>query len=522
METAAKASSSTASAPLPSRASVRSETAAEAAAGSGVDASGSTKVTFRPFPPARTNRNWSPPGRRDRRSPAPAASGSAVDRCFNGRAPRSGVKPSASRKSSAESSNSTAHWRPRRPRRASTAFSSPERISRMIGRDSGRKTTVRSMRFRNSGRNARATACSTAPAANAPEVGEKPRPRPEAIRAPRLEVMMITAWRKSAAPPRGSLSRPSSKTCRNRSQTLGSAFSNSSSSTTENGWRRIRAHERGVVDVAVPEHAAARRARVLVLAHVEPDHPVAGAEEVLGQRLGDLGLAGAGRPDEQQHGLRPGGVGQARLQQRDALDHAVDGLGLADHARAEEDPQRVHVEPLALVQQRGRQARALGDRAEHVLHRQRVVAGRRRRIVSISDSKEPGSAASPRKWRPSASASCSTGFGVERRLARRQAQRARLVHRRDAHDVERVADLRPRADQPVIGAGVGDPDDVDARVGHPRQQQVQRAARVLAVGAGVEQLLDRGDDPDRVAAGERRGRGGACGPRTRRRRSSRR
>ena len=111
----------------------------------------------------------------------------------------------------------------------------------MIGRESGRKTTVRSMRLRNSGRNARATACSTLPAAKPPEVGEKPTPGPEEIFAPRFEVMMITAWRKSAGSPRGSLRRPSSKTCRNRSQTLGSAFSNSSSSTTENGWRRIRA-----------------------------------------------------------------------------------------------------------------------------------------------------------------------------------------------------------------------------------------------------------------------------------------
>ena len=51
---------------------------------------------------------------------------------------------------------------------------------------------------------------------------------------------MITAWRKSATAPRGSLRRPSSNTCRNRSHTPGSAFSNSSSSTTENGWRRIR------------------------------------------------------------------------------------------------------------------------------------------------------------------------------------------------------------------------------------------------------------------------------------------
>ena len=111
-------------------------------------------------------------------------------------------------------------------------------MSRITGRESGRNTTVRSIRFRNSGRNARATALVTLPSAK-PVTGVKPMP-PVATLAPRLEVMMITVWRKSVASPRGSLRRPSSNTCRNRSQTPGSAFSTSSSSTTENGWRRIR------------------------------------------------------------------------------------------------------------------------------------------------------------------------------------------------------------------------------------------------------------------------------------------
>ena len=84
-------------------------------------ASGSSNVTVRPSPPARTNRNWSPPGV----SWPAIASASGVRKCrstarFNGRAPRSGVKPCDSRNSSAESSNSTAHWRDRSPRRART------------------------------------------------------------------------------------------------------------------------------------------------------------------------------------------------------------------------------------------------------------------------------------------------------------------------------------------------------------------------------------------------------------------
>ena len=118
-------------------------------------ASGSSKVTFRPSLPARTNRNWSPSG-----TSWPAiASASGVRKCrstarFSGRAPRSGVKPWVNRNSNAESSNSTAHERARRPRRASTASSSAARISRITGRVRGRNTTVRSIRLRNSGRNA--------------------------------------------------------------------------------------------------------------------------------------------------------------------------------------------------------------------------------------------------------------------------------------------------------------------------------------------------------------------------------
>ena len=132
------------------------------------------------------------------------------------------------------------------------------------------------------------------------------------------------------------------------------------------------------------------------------------AEQVLGQRLGDLGLARAGRADEQQHGLRARRVGQPRLDQRDALDHALDRLRLADHARGEERAQRVDVEPLALVEQRQRQPGALGDRGEHVGDRQRLAGRRAARRLAAARAARPGSAPSPRKWRPSASASRST------------------------------------------------------------------------------------------------------------------
>ena len=126
----------------------------------------------------------------------------------------------------------------------------------MIGRDSGRKTTVRSMRFRNSGRNARATACSTLPAAKPPDVGENPTPGPEEIFAPRFEVMTITAWRKSAALA-ARVAQPA--VVEDLQEQVPDARVGLLELVQQHDRERLAAdpgHERGVVDVAVPEHPA--------------------------------------------------------------------------------------------------------------------------------------------------------------------------------------------------------------------------------------------------------------------------
>ena len=138
----------------PSRASV-SSVDLRRRRGPRLGASGSSNVTVRPSPPARTNRNWSPLG-----YSCPAiASASGVRNWrstarFRGRAPRSGVNPSLSR-------NSTRSRRTRRPTGASAARAAPARPRARgqdlahQGRDSGRNTTTRSIRLRNSRRNAR-------------------------------------------------------------------------------------------------------------------------------------------------------------------------------------------------------------------------------------------------------------------------------------------------------------------------------------------------------------------------------
>lgn len=55
----------------------------------------------------------------------------------------------------------------------------------------------------------------------------------------------------------------------------------------------------------------ADRVPLLVLAHVEPHHPVLAAEEGLRQRAGQFGLADAGRAQEEEAADRPVGAGES-------------------------------------------------------------------------------------------------------------------------------------------------------------------------------------------------------------------
>ena len=73
----------------------------------------------------------------------------------------------------------------------------------------------------------------------------------------------------------------------------------------------------------------------LVLAHVEPDEPILGAEHEGAEGLRDLGLAGSGRSDEQEHAERPRGIGEPRLHERDPVDEALDRFGLSEDAGVE-------------------------------------------------------------------------------------------------------------------------------------------------------------------------------------------
>ena len=146
--------------------------------------------------------------------------------------------------------------------------------------------------------------------------------------------MMSTTLVKSTVRPWPSVSRPSSSTCSSTLNTSGWAFSISSSSTTLYG---PAPHRLGELAALVVADVAGRRAdeaghRVLlhVLAHVDADHGPLVVEEELGQRPGQLGLADAGRPEEQERADRPVRVGEAGPAAADGVGDGVHGVVLAD------------------------------------------------------------------------------------------------------------------------------------------------------------------------------------------------
>ena len=87
------------------------------------------------------------------------------------------------------------------------------------------------------------------------------------------------------------------------------------------------------------------RDRVLlhVLAHVEADELVA---ELQRELLGELGLADAGRPGEQEAARRPIGLAEPRARSLDRLRDQVHGLVLAEHDALERFLERP--QPLAI------------------------------------------------------------------------------------------------------------------------------------------------------------------------------
>src|SRR5579875_292981 len=102
---------------------------------------------------------------------------------------------------------------------------------------------------------------------------------------------------------------------------------------------RLAPHRLGELTAFLVPDIAGRRAdqlgcRVLLhhLRHVDADHRVLGAEEVAGKRLGQLGLADAGRSREDETANRPQRILQADPRAADGLANRLHRLVLTDHA----------------------------------------------------------------------------------------------------------------------------------------------------------------------------------------------
>src|SRR3954471_22641796 len=157
--------------------------------------------------------------------------------------------------------------------------------------------------------------------------------------APMFEVMITIACRKSTVRPWESVRRPSSRICRRMLKTSGWAFSISSSSRTEYGFARPAPRDLPALVVA---DVTGRRADepghgvlLHVLRHVDPDHGLLVAEEELGERARQLGLADAGRAEEHEGAGRALRILQAGARAPDRLRDDLDRLVLADDALVE-------------------------------------------------------------------------------------------------------------------------------------------------------------------------------------------
>ncbi len=226
--------------------------------------------------------------------------------------------------------------------------------------------------------------------------------------------MMITAWRKSATAPRASLSRPSSKTCRNTSQTLVSAFSNSSSSTTENGCRRIW---------PTSERSSRSLSRSPSIRHAEPAFwyslmsirtirsPDPNRNSASALAISVLPVP-VGPTNSSTACGRVGSVSPALISAtRSTMQSTASGWPITRALK--------NARSAAMSSRSRSSSRVSGspERSEIVPKTSAIVSSAagsslRRRIASSSVNSAPGSASSPRKWRLSVSASRSTRRSV--------------------------------------------------------------------------------------------------------------
>ena len=157
---------------------------------------------------------------------------------------------------------------------------------------------------------------------------------------PRLDVSTRITLRKSTVRPWPSVSRPSSSTCSRMSNDLGVGLLDLVQQHDRVG---PAAHGLGQLAALLVADVAGRRpdqpgdaVPLAVLAHVDADHGPLVVEQEVGERLGQLGLADAGRAEEQERAGGPVGVGDPGAAAAYGVADRADGGLLADQPGAEE------------------------------------------------------------------------------------------------------------------------------------------------------------------------------------------
>ena len=166
-----------------------------------------------------------------------------------------------------------------------------------------------------------------------------------------------------------SVRRPSSSSCNKTFSTSGCAFSTSSKSTTGTARRHLGERTALVVADVARGRADQPRRRVLlhVLGHVDAHHRALVVEQKPRERAGELGLADAGRPEEQERAERPVRVRQAGARAAPTPRDDAHRLVMADDARVQAVLHLDQLLDLALEQARDRDAGPLADHFGDVL-----------------------------------------------------------------------------------------------------------------------------------------------------------
>ncbi len=144
---------------------------------------------------------------------------------------------------------------------------------------------------------------------------------------------------------------------------------------------------------------------LLVLRHVDANHRALVVEQILGQRARQLGLADAGRAEEDERADRAIRIGEARTRAQHRFGDGVDGFVLPDHALVQllfevqqllllaleqlgdgnAGPARDHARDVVLVDLFLGQARAVVVREALFLRAQLLLQLRERAVAQLGD-----------------------------------------------------------------------------------------------------------------------------------------